>query len=1295
MKTIGANIVLDGEQAYRNALKNIAGDQRQLASEMQLTAAQFSGQQNSLDALKKKYSVLGEQVEKQKEKISVYTSALESAKEAQKAAADNVDKYEKELAEARKELDNLKNSSEATDDAISAQAEEVNRLENAWKEASDELQRSDRNISYWQTSLNTAEADLIGLEKELDKTGDYLEEARTSTDHNAKSIDELGNEIEDTDKKTSIFGETLKSALASEAIVAAVGAITGAIRDMAESAINVGSSFESAMSQVAATMGMSVQDIEGGSEAYQLLADSAKQCGATTKYSASEAAEALNYLALAGYSAEKSAATLPKVLNLAAAGGLDLATASDMVTDAMAALNMQTSELDKYIDEMAVTSQKSNTSVRQLGEATLVAAGAVSSAGVDLETMNAELGVLANNGIKGAEGGTHLRNVLLSLASPTDAADIALRNLGVKTVDEATGNMRDLSEILYDLNVSMERMGSAEKTRTISAIFNKTDIAAVNALLKGTTGEFDYLKRQIELSAGAAKDMADTMNNNLTGKVTILKSALEGLGISAYEVFDENLKDGVDAATEAVGKLDESIKNGSLGTSLANFSDAVGDLMDKATDAAMDALPKLIDGLTFVIDHMEEIIAVGEGVVTGFITFKTATAAVTALNAVVALLPATLELAAVKQAALNAVQSISPMGALAVAAGALVTGLTLLFDKTGNYTPRVAELNKEQQALVDSMAKVNKSVEDSRKTFAENENAMQGTRQQAGELIAKLRELEPVAKNDEAKMSELQKTVDQLNTIMPELELSVNGVTGELNMSVDAVEKYTDALLHQAEVEAYQGRISEILQEQIDLKNELIEREDAYIEAQARVDEAFIQRNEAVEAYNQALVNLQNDVEGASTMEVEALRQAAEAAQEHTEQVVLNESQIIGGYRDLENQLESLDGEYATYKDLLADTSGYDEAVAALDEMRTETLYYKDTAYEVSGSVAGYLSELSAAYYEAKEEAAESLQTQIGLFDELNTKSDKSIEQMISSLEGQTKSMDQYSQDLDKAAKLVHDGLMEEGLLGDLQEMGISGAGYLHELVAAAEEDTEKFEQVMQAWAENQEMRDTLASSMADAKTGYSEAWEEIIGDTEDSTEEVTGDLADAGEEWEDTVSDSMDAVVKVIDDKSTDTSNAAADLAEDAADEIEGGMGYNVMHEIGTQAGIGLSAGLTSTKSRVVNAAVSIASMAANAMKKQLDINSPSKVFEYFGEMSGEGFAIGMEDTLPRIEQAVGEMKPQESTFSNGKVSAGNFVNQPTINVYPSEGMDEMAIAEEVQNRLNETYENKESAWR
>lgn len=184
------------------------------------------------------------------------------------------------------------------------------------------------------------------------------------------------------------------------------------------------------------------------------------------------------------------------MLNLAAASGLDLAYASDLVTDSMAALGMETSELDNYIDEMAKTSQKSNTSVAQLGEATLVCAGTVSLTGQSLETMNTALGVLANNGLKGAEGGTHLRNVLLSLSAPTDKASDAIDNLGLQVYD-SEGKMRDLNDIMIDMNSLMSDMTQEKKTNLIKTIFNKTDVAAVNALLKSTNGEYDTLNAQI------------------------------------------------------------------------------------------------------------------------------------------------------------------------------------------------------------------------------------------------------------------------------------------------------------------------------------------------------------------------------------------------------------------------------------------------------------------------------------------------------------------------------------------------------------------------------------------------------------------------------------------------------------------------------------------------------------------------------------------------------------------------------------------------------------------------------
>ena len=549
--TIGGKIVLEGAQKYKEDLKNIKSSQAELRSEMMLCRSKFKESENSLSALKEKYRILTQQVNVQTEKTNIYRKAIQESGEKEKQAAQNVDAMRTARADAEQKMKEMEESTDGTSGSMEEQAKAVEELKSRLALAEQDYAKAARTTESYQTSLNYAEAELQELQRELEQTGRHVREAEDSTDHCAHSLDEFGREAAGAAENTSVFGDVLKAELLSGAIQAGVTAIAEGIKTIASAAVESGSSFEASMSQVAATMGMTAQDVENGSEAYTMLADAAKECGKSTMFSASQAGEALNYLALAGYDAAKAAATLPKVLDLAAAGGLDLAYASDLVTDSMAALGMETGELDNYIDEMARTSQKSNTSVAQLGEATLVCAGTVSLAGQSLETMNTHLGVMANNGIKGAEGGTHYRNVILSLISPTESASIALNKLGVNVSDNS-GNMRDLNDILTDMNASMSGMASEEKTQMISRIFNKTDIAAVNALLKGTGKEYNNLHAEISDCSGAAAAMAETLNNNLKGKVTILQSALEGLGISAYEIFDDDMKGAVDEATKAV-----------------------------------------------------------------------------------------------------------------------------------------------------------------------------------------------------------------------------------------------------------------------------------------------------------------------------------------------------------------------------------------------------------------------------------------------------------------------------------------------------------------------------------------------------------------------------------------------------------------------------------------------------------------------------------------------------------------------------------------------------------------------
>jgi len=262
----------------------------------------------------------------------------------------------------------------------------------------------------------------------------------------------------------------------------------------------------------------------------------AKKMGSETAFSASECAEALNYLALAGYDTQQMCDTLPTVLNLAAAGGIDLAAASDMVTDAMSALGMGVDEAGTMVDQMAKTASTTNTSVAQLGEGILTIGATAKTVKGGTAELNTALGILANNGIKGAEGGTHLRNVILSLQNPTDKAAACMEQLGLDVYD-SEGNMRSLNDILGDLNMSMDGMTAAEKSNIIGQIFNKTDLSSVNALLANTGSTWDDLQQSIIDSGGAAQQMADTQLDNLQGQITILKSALEGLAISFGELL--------------------------------------------------------------------------------------------------------------------------------------------------------------------------------------------------------------------------------------------------------------------------------------------------------------------------------------------------------------------------------------------------------------------------------------------------------------------------------------------------------------------------------------------------------------------------------------------------------------------------------------------------------------------------------------------------------------------------------------------------------------------------------------
>lgn len=313
-------------------------------------------------------------------------------------------------------------------------------------------------------------------------------------------------------------------------------------------AIKVGGDFEAGMSKVQAISGATGEDMEK-------LSELAKQMGKTTKFSASEAAEGYQYMAMAGWKTEDMLAGLPGIMNLAAASGESLATTSDIVTNVLTAMGKSAEDAGNFANVLASASSNSNTNVAMMGETFKYVAPIAGALGFNIEDLSQAIGLMANSGIQASQAGTSLRSILTRLASPTDEVEAAMEKYGI-TIADSDGKMHSLSEIMQNLRESLGGLSEQEQTAAASAIGGQEAMSGLLAIVNASQEDYDKLAGAIANSTDAAENMANTMQDNLQGKLVILKSALEGVGISIYEKFEEPLKNAVDKVTEAVSNFD-------------------------------------------------------------------------------------------------------------------------------------------------------------------------------------------------------------------------------------------------------------------------------------------------------------------------------------------------------------------------------------------------------------------------------------------------------------------------------------------------------------------------------------------------------------------------------------------------------------------------------------------------------------------------------------------------------------------------------------------------------------------
>jgi len=359
----------------------------------------------------------------------------------------------------------------------------------------------------------------------------------------------IGRRFHKANKFVEKFSNGIKQgALIGAAAVGALGVALGKI-------VMTGAKFEQTIVNAAAKFPGAIRK---GTKAFKALEDAARTTGKTTEFTASQSAEALNFLAMAGFSAEGAIAALPGVVDLATAASIELAEATDIVSDSLGAFGLATKDaaqlgknLSRVNDVMAKTATTANTTIQDMFEAIKEAGPIATTAGASIETVSALIGELANSGIKGTRAGTTLKNMFVRLAAPAGKGASLLKKFGIQTKD-ANGDMLDIVDVLGDLDEKLAGLGTAERTGVLEGIFGKIPLAGVNVLLKSGADRLRKYRHELENASGASAEMAAVMRDTVQGRLNALKSAVEGVSISIFGMTKGPLADIIEETTKWV-----------------------------------------------------------------------------------------------------------------------------------------------------------------------------------------------------------------------------------------------------------------------------------------------------------------------------------------------------------------------------------------------------------------------------------------------------------------------------------------------------------------------------------------------------------------------------------------------------------------------------------------------------------------------------------------------------------------------------------------------------------------------
>ena len=1218
-----------------------------------------------------------------------------------------------------------KQKTEMLNRAIETQKEKLRAQERMLDEATKKYGEADTRTLKWKQTVAETEAELGRLQNELRQIPNSLQVV-------GQKMQAVGDKMQSVGKSMTMY-------------------LTLPIVGLGTAAVKTAADFEAGMSKVKAISGASASEMDA-------LTEKAKEMGETTIFSATESAEALQYMAMAGWKTEDMLNGLEGIMNLAAASGADLATTSDIVTDALTAFGKSAEESGHLADVMAAAASNANTNVEMMGETFKYAAPIAGTLGVSMEDMAVATGLMANAGVKATNAGTALRAGLTRLAAPPKAAAAALNKYGI-TISDTEGNMLSLREIMENLRGALGDLSTTEQTAALNAIFGKNALSGWAAVLNATEADFNKLAVAIDGSSGSAKSMADTMKDNLKGQLTLLKSQLESVGIEFGTAIMPYVKQFVKGLGDVVTwfkKLSPETKNLIVG--IGGLLAVAGPLLTIG-GKMVSVGGKIVENVGSMIKSLPNMIAALTGQTAAT---EAATGAQVGLNAAMIAMPLT-----------------AIIGGIAAAVIAVVEFNRSVYESTRTVTG----LSEIMDRATDNAEKMTSSMNSYKDTMLSSRNSMQATAVEAEHAAKTLQDIAESGDSSELALAKMSVAVQELNNLFPDMGLELDRSTGKLNKSQTEIDNYIKEAKKMSVVEQTTNMVSASI-------DEMATASENAAAAQADLD-AMLAKNDTLEKQQKSFSDLQTQYDQ-GRISLDEYRMAVERLVGPVEWAAYTNFELgghlynAGEYAwNLEKQVNELSGAIENQRTVVESANQEYETASTAAETLQQSLDTLKASEEAEAEAQGKIVEATTAVIKAEGEAMtawdqldivqqrtvlnaveamttlqtnveSALSSQMNMFEAFDQKAAVSTDTLLNNMRSQIEGVKNWESDL---KELAEKGI-DQDLLQKLSAMGPEGAGYVagFKNMTAAE-----LKEANALWKEGldiqgfgndeaQELQNAVGAMSAGGKLAFTQLGKDLgldasnagkdvgkglINGLQNLQKEVTDAADDVGE-------DTIEAINKALGTHSPSkkTLQSGKDTDQGLANGLTQGKGVIItaingittlvdnnligklrqkkatLQTVGTELCTALSVGINLGRNNVSTAITGVSATIQNATST---LKGQEQAWKSIGTALCAGLAAGIlagqsqvmaavvkvtTEAIQRAHAAMAMAGGEETTAtapqSSGAAAAqasrsmsiSNDFGGTVVNVYGGDGQDANDIADAVVNRINDNYERVQRVW-